>query len=81
MKIPRDLTGEKLAKILSRKLNYNITRQKGSHIRLTTIIPHEFHITVPNHSPLKIGTLSSILSDIALNHDMSKDALIDLLFD
>lgn len=34
-KIPRDLSGKELAKLLSR-FNYEITRQTGSHIRLTT---------------------------------------------
>ena len=81
MKIPRNLTGEMLAKILSRKLNYEVTRQKGSHIRLTTQEPFEFHITIPNHSPLKVGTLSSILKDIASHHLITKDELMELLFD
>jgi len=35
MKIPRDMSGEKLAKLLS-KYGYHITRQTGSHMRLTT---------------------------------------------
>ncbi len=32
-KIPRDISGLKLAKLLE-KYNYRITRQTGSHIRL-----------------------------------------------
>lgn len=35
MKLPRDLTGLELAKAL-KALGYEITRQTGSHIRLTT---------------------------------------------
>lgn len=81
MKIPRDLTGEMLVKILSRKLNYEITRQKGSHIRITTQEPTEFHTTIPNHSPIKIGTLSNILKEIAQHHQMTKEDLVDFLFD
>jgi predicted RNA binding protein YcfA (HicA-like mRNA interferase family) len=34
MKLPRDLTGTELVKAL-RPLGYRVTRQTGSHIRLT----------------------------------------------
>lgn len=36
MKIPRYLSGDKLIKLL-KPFGYSITRQTGSHIRLTTI--------------------------------------------
>ena len=80
MKLPRDIGGSELAKILS-KLDYTITRQTGSHIRLTTQIREEHHITIPSHKPLKVGTLSSILSEIANHLDISKNELIEKLFD
>jgi len=35
MKLPRDISGEELAKLL-RKYGYKVTRQTGSHMRLTT---------------------------------------------
>jgi hypothetical protein len=35
MRLPRDLTGAELAKLL-RALGYDLTRQTGSHMRLTT---------------------------------------------
>lgn len=66
MKLPRDITGEALANKL-KQLEYEIVRQTGGHIRLTTQKHGEHHITIPNHSPLKIGTLNAILKDIA-NH-------------
>ena len=37
MKLPREISGEELAKLL-KKYDYAITRQTGSHIRLTTIL-------------------------------------------
>lgn len=80
MKIPRDLTGSELAVLLRRKLGYEITRQKGSHIRMTTQEPSEHHVTLPNHDPLKIGTLSSILADISEHIGISKEELLLLLF-
>jgi predicted RNA binding protein YcfA (HicA-like mRNA interferase family) len=52
MKLPRDVEGAKLAKAL-RILGYEITRQRGSHIRVTTQRDGENHEVIPNHSPLK----------------------------
>lgn len=57
MKLPRDLSGRDLSKAL-RKLGYEITRQTGSHIRLTTQRKGEHHLTIPDHASLKVGTLS-----------------------
>jgi predicted RNA binding protein YcfA (HicA-like mRNA interferase family) len=50
MKLPRDLTGNELAKALA-ALGYQVTRQTGSHIRLTTLRNAEHHITIPAHNP------------------------------
>jgi hypothetical protein len=33
----------------------------------------QHHITVAEHDPLKVGTLSGILHDIAAHHKISKD--------
>lgn len=75
MKVPRDISAEQLIKSLTR-LGYQITRQKGSHIRLTTLInSEEHHTTIPNHSPVKIGTLNKILKDIAEHNSLSKEEL------
>jgi len=79
MRLPRDLTGKKLAKIVE-VLGYKIERQTGSHIRLTTSKNGEHHITIPNHSPIKIGTLNAILKDIANHFEITRDNLIDQLF-
>lgn len=75
MKLPRDISGLSLAKEL-KALGYEITRQSGSHIRLTTAVNGEHHITIPAHDPLKIGTLASILADIARHHELSRDELL-----
>ncbi len=79
MKLPRNLSGKDLIKKL-KKLGYEPTRQVGSHIRLTTNEKGTHHITIPEHRPIKIGTLSSIIKDIADHFEMSKDELINLLF-
>ncbi len=79
MRIPRDLTGRELIKALG-KLGYEVSRQSGSHIRLTTSRNGTHHITIPDHRPIKVGTLSGIIADIAAHHQISRDALLALLF-
>jgi predicted RNA binding protein YcfA (HicA-like mRNA interferase family) len=53
-RLPRDVSGPELAKLLE-AYGYVATRQKGSHIRLTTHEGGEHHVTVPNHDPLREG--------------------------
>ena len=79
MKLPRDISGNDLAKSLSR-LGYEISNQTGSHMRLTTQHGEEHHITIPAHDTLRVGTLNAILRDVAEHHKMSRDELLDKLF-
>ena len=79
MKLPRDLTGQQLVKALE-NLGYQVDRQTGSHIRLTTQEKGEHHITIPNHSPLKIGTLNAILKSIANHFQINRDDVIKRIF-
>ncbi|MCK9424956.1 MAG: type II toxin-antitoxin system HicA family toxin [Ignavibacteriaceae bacterium] len=80
MKLPRDFNATQLIKLLS-KTGYEISRQSGSHIRLTTSMNGEHHITIPNHNPIKIGTLNSILKDIADHFQITKEELLKRLLD
>lgn len=79
MKLPRDISGEDFTRTLA-KLGYEITRLTGSHIRLKTDKNDTHHVTIPSHSPLKIGTLSSIIRDIAGHHEMNRENLLNELF-
>ena len=79
MKLPRDISGLELAKKLA-LLGYEISRQNGSHIRLSTQENGEHHITIPHHDPLKIGTFSAILNDIAAHALISREELVNRLF-
>jgi hypothetical protein len=38
-----------------------------------------FHITIPNHSPIKLGTLNAILNEVSTNININKQEIIDLL--
>lgn len=75
MKLPRDCTGELLVKALS-CLGYSLTRQTGSHVRVTTSVRGEHHVTVPSHSPIRVGTLRAILKDVAEHHATTVEELI-----
>lgn len=79
MKIPRDVYGTDLARAL-RVLGYERVRQEGSHIRLTTQVGGAHHITVPNHKPLKTGTLvGGVLKPVAAHHRLTVEQLLGKL--
>lgn len=75
MRLPRDISGLELVKAL-RPLGYLESRQSGSHIRLTTEENGSHHITIPKHNPIKLGTLASILDDVANHHQLSRSELM-----
>ena len=77
MKLPRDIDAYQLIKALER-LGYVSIRQTGSHIRLQCRDPAHA-ITIPNHRPIKIGTLSAILNDLVENHGVKRDELLVML--
>jgi predicted RNA binding protein YcfA (HicA-like mRNA interferase family) len=78
-RLPRDLSGDELAKALER-FGYEAVRQTGSHLRLTTQAPGEHHVSIPRHANLRVGTLAGILGDVAQHLGVSRDALVDQLF-
>jgi predicted RNA binding protein YcfA (HicA-like mRNA interferase family) len=79
MKLPRQLSGDELASAL-RVLGYTLTRQTGGHLRLTYKGTLTHHVTIPCHNPLRIGTLSAIITEVAAFHSLSRDELLVLLF-
>jgi len=80
MKLPRDVGGGELATLLG-KYGYAMTRQTGSHIRLTsTTKGFEHHITIPEHKPLGVGILDHIVNEIAAYLEIEHQELIQELF-
>lgn len=75
MRVPRDLSGQDLVSSL-RSLGYVVTRQTGSHMRLTTLENGEHHITIPNHESLRVGTVAGILTEIASHFDLDREAIL-----
>ncbi len=79
MKLPRDVGGADLARALG-KVGYQITRQTGSHLRLSHAGPPEHHVTIPAHAPLKVGTLAGVLGEVATHLGITRDELLAKVF-
>ncbi len=79
MKLPRDISGRELAGALAR-LDYQVSHQTGSHIRLSTERNGRHHITVPDHDAIRVGTLSAILRDLCEHHQLSRQEILEELF-
>lgn len=81
MRLPRDISGDELVRLLRRRYGYRFVRQKGSHMRLTsTMLGAESHVSVPRHSNVNVNTLNSILSDVGEYLGMSRSELLEDLF-
>ena len=79
MRLPRDVSGDDLAKALA-EFGYRLTRQTGSHLRLTTVQRGEHHVTIPRHGALRVGTLAGLLGDVAQHFGLTREELSERLF-
>lgn len=77
MKLPRDLSGEELIKLLCKHHGYRRVNQEGSHVILETDTPRQHRLAVPNHNPLRIGTLNAILRAVAAAKGLEKDDILN----
>ena len=65
MKLPRDVSGAEAARAL-RRLGFAPLRQTGSHL----ILRKEYRtVVVPQHKPLKPGTLKGLIEQAGLTVD------------
>ena len=81
MRLPRDLSGDELAVLLRRHFGYRLIRQRGSHMTLAVTDEETKHnLTIPCHRQVNVGTLSSILSDVAEHLDLPQDEVRQRLF-
>lgn len=76
MKLPRDLSGEELVKHLCRRWEYRQVHQVGSHVILETSQPGPQRIAVPEHHPLRVGTLNAILAAVAAHKGVTKEDVL-----
>lgn len=79
MKLPRDLAGSTLVRVLCRDLGYRVVHQVGSHVILETESPRHHRLAVPDHSPLRPGTLNAILRAVAQAKGLDRADILDRL--
>ncbi|HTA95254.1 MAG TPA: type II toxin-antitoxin system HicA family toxin [Verrucomicrobiae bacterium] len=77
MKLPRDLSGAELVKILCKRHGYQRVNQEGSHVILQTESPRHHRLAVPDHNPLRVGTLNAILRAVAEAKDLPKEDILN----
>ena len=76
MKLPRDLSGAELIKLLCKHFGYRRVNQEGSHVILETANPRRHRISIPDHAPLRIGTLNAILRAVAGVQSVEKEDIL-----
>ncbi len=76
MKLPRDLSGAALIQHLVRDWGYRQVHRVGSHVTLETAEPARQRIVVPDHSHLRIGTLTAILNAVARHKGIPRTDLL-----
>ena len=79
MKVPRDLSGTQLIQVLCRDWGYRQVHQEGSHVILQTETPGHQRLSVPNHNPLRVGTLNAIVRAVATHKGVDRQTLLDSL--
>jgi predicted RNA binding protein YcfA (HicA-like mRNA interferase family) len=79
MKLPRDISGRELVKALCRDWSYRQVHQVGSHIILQTDAPGHHRLSVPDHTPLRLGTLNGILRAVAQAKQVDREAILKSL--
>jgi len=79
MKRPRGVSGKELARKL-RPFGYQVTRQLGSHMRLTTEKHGQHHITIPAHKQLTIGKINAVLWELSRHFGLPREKILKQLF-
>ncbi len=74
--MPRDLSGAELIKRLCKHFAYRRVNQEGSHVILVTDEPRPHRIAIPDHSPLRVGTLNAIIRAVAAAKGVSKEDIL-----
>jgi len=77
MKLPRDLSGAELIKLLCKRHGYRQVNQEGSHVILETDLPRHHRLAVPDHKILRIGTLNAILRSVAEVKGVQKEDILN----
>ena len=77
MKILRNLKCTELVQTLCKTWDYKIVNQEGSQMILETETPSHHRLCVPDHNPLRVGTLNSILGAISRHKGTTKPDILN----
>jgi hypothetical protein len=77
--IPTRLTPEELSAALSNG-GYAVTKETRRHVRLTTLIRGEHHVTFPCQGELDEETTTEVLALVAKHHRQTVSELAERLF-
>jgi predicted RNA binding protein YcfA (HicA-like mRNA interferase family) len=76
MKLPRNLSGRQLVQALCSSWGDTQVHQVGSHIIIETETPQHQRLSVPDHHPLRTGTLNAILRAVAAHKGVSREEIL-----
>jgi hypothetical protein len=76
MRLPRDVGGRTLVKALCHDWDYHVVNEEGSHIILPADSPSPQRISVPDHNPVRIGTLNSLLRLVASHKGVERERIL-----
>ena len=79
MRLPRDLSGSDLIKVLCKHYGYSQVDKEGSHVLLQTKQLRHHRIAIPEHKSLRLGTLNAILNAVARIQGIEKAEILDKL--
>jgi len=72
----RDLSGAELIKRLCKHHGYRQVNQPGSQVILETESPRHHRLAVPDHNPLRVGTLNAILRAVAAVKGVEEEEIL-----
>jgi predicted RNA binding protein YcfA (HicA-like mRNA interferase family) len=76
MRLPRDVSGDKVIKHLCKHWGYRQVNQVGSHVILVCDSPRHHRIPVPRHNPLGMKTFVKILSEVCEVKGVDQEQLL-----
>lgn len=79
MKLPRDASGREVVQALCRDWDYRVVHQVGSHVILQTESPFPHRLSVPDHHPVRAGTLNAIVRAVARHKGVDRQLVLRTL--
>jgi len=76
MKLPRNISGDQFADHICKHWEYIRIKQVGSHIMLRTETPSRCKQVIPAHTPMRTGTFSKILGQIAAHKQVTREDIL-----